>query len=215
MDNIENFTKEEERANAILHGAGLVMAIAALAIMMVFACLYGNVMHIVTFAVYGSTSVLLYLASTLYHSFPQGKMKDLFEILDHACIFIFIAGAYTPFTLVSIKGTLGWTLFGIIWGIGIVGIVFKIFFVKKFVVLSTLLYIAMGWMAVFAVKPLLASMSIPGLILLLAGGLSYTFGTIFYIWRKLKYHHAIWHLFVLGGSICHFFTVLLLLPAKI
>jgi hemolysin III len=212
MIKLRELTKGEEITNAILHGIGLGLAIAALVVLIVFANINGNVWHIVSFSIYGSTLVILYLASTLYHSFPKGKTKDIFRIIDHSCVYLLIAGTYTPLTLIAIRGTLGWTIFGVIWGIAIIGIVFKIFFIKKFIVLSTILYIVMGWLIVIAIKPLTAVMSNASLNLLLIGGILYTVGTISYGLQRYKYNHAIWHLFVLAGSICHFFTVLFLLP---
>lgn len=213
IDNIENFSKGEEITNAILHGIGLGLAIAALVVLIVFASFHGDAWHITSFAIYGSTLVILYLSSTLYHSFPVGKLKNIFEILDHSSIYLLIAGTYTPLTLISLRGTLGWTIFGIIWGIAVIGVIFKVFWVKKFVVFSTLLYIVMGWIIVFVIKPLIVLIPKNSLVFLVMGGIFYTVGTIFYIWRKMKYHHAIWHLFVLAGSICHFFTILFLLPS--
>lgn len=212
MDNIENFTKGEEITNAILHGIGLGLAIAALVVLVVLAKIYGDIWYVVSFSIYGSTLVILYLSSTLYHSFPEGRVKNIFEIFDHSAIYLLIAGTYTPMTLISLRGSLGWSIFGIVWGIAIVGIVFKVFWVKKFVVFSTLLYIVMGWLIIIAIKPLLAAMNKMSIIFLVSGGILYTVGTIFYVWRRMKYHHAIWHLFVLGGSVCHFFTILFLLP---
>ncbi|MFZ5969324.1 MAG: PAQR family membrane homeostasis protein TrhA [Bacillota bacterium] len=211
MDNIENFTKGEEIVNAILHGIGLGLAIAALVVLVIFSNLYGDIWNIISFSIYGATLVILYLSSTLYHAFPQGKVKNVFEIFDHAAIYLLIAGTYTPLTLISLRGALGWTIFGIVWGMAVIGVIFKAFWVKKFVILSTLLYVLMGWLIVFAMKPLVAAMPTSSMIFLIAGGGLYTTGTIFYIWRKMKYHHAIWHLFVLGGSICHFFTIFFLL----
>lgn len=212
MIKIRELSRSEEITNAILHGIGLGLAIAALVVLVVFARMYGEGRHVVAFSIYGSTLVILYLASTLYHSFPRGKVKDIFRVLDHACVYLLIAGTYTPLTLIALRGTLGWTIFGVVWGIALVGIVFKIFFIKKFIVLSTLLYLAMGWLIVVAVKPLVVSVNQTSLLFLLIGGLLYTVGTAFYGWQKMKYNHAVWHLFVLGGSICHFFTVLFLLP---
>ena len=151
---------------------------------------------------------LFYLSSTLVHSFPEGKLKDLFEIFDHTSIYLFIAGTYTPFTLTVLKGPLGWTLFGIVWGIALVGTIFKAFFTKKFVFLYTIFYIAMGWIIVIAWKPLAAALPVGGIILLVAGDLAYTIGTVFYVWRGFKYHHMVWHLFVLAGSALHFFAIL-------
>lgn len=212
MKNIENFTKGEEITNAILHGIGSGLAIAALVILIVFASIKGDARYVVSYTIYGSTLVLLYLASTLYHSFPRGKVKNLFEIFDHSAIYLLIAGSYTPLALVALKGTLGWTIFGIVWGLSVIGIIFKVFWVKKFVVLSTILYIAMGWLIVIAIKPLMNVLNTTSLVFLVTGGVLYTVGTIFYVWRGMKYHHAIWHLFVLGGSICHFFTMIFMLP---
>lgn len=212
MDNIENFTKGEEITNAILHGIGAGLAIAALVVLVVFASIYGDAWHIVSFSIYGSTLVILYLSSTLYHSFPQGKTKNVFEIFDHSAIYLLIAGTYTPLTLITLRSPLGWTMFGVVWGIAIIGIIFKVLWVKKFVILSTLFYVVMGWMIIIAINPLLESLNKISLIFLVIGGFLYTFGTIFYVWRKIKFHHAIWHIFVLSGSVCHFFTILFLLP---
>jgi hemolysin III len=212
MNQKREFTKSEEITNAILHGIGLGLAIAACVILIIFANIYGNIWHMVGFGIYGTTLVILYLSSTLYHSFPKGKLKDIFRILDHASIFLLIAGTYTPLTIISLRGKLGWTIFIIIWVIAILGIVYKIFWIRKLPLLSTILYLVMGWLIIFAIKPLLSVIDEINIIFLVIGGLSYTIGTIFYVWRNLKYSHAIWHLFVLAGSICHFFAILYLLP---
>ena len=209
MANTHTYTTREELVNAITHGIGALLSAAALALLVVFASLYGNAWHVVSFAIYGSTMLLLYVCSTLVHSFPEGKAKDIFEIFDHIAIYLFIAGTYTPFTLVVIQGALGWTLFGIVWGIALVGAVFKSFAAKRFMYLSTALYVAMGWIIIVAWKPLVAALPLPGLVWLVAGGALYSAGTIFYVWRGFRYHHAVWHLFVLAGSICHFFAVLM------
>jgi hemolysin III len=203
------YSKKEEVANAITHGIGAILSIAALVLLIVFASIHGTVWHVVSFTIFGTTMLLLYLSSTLVHSFPSGKLKDLFEIFDHTSIYLFIAGTYTPFTLTIIKGPLGWSLFGIVWGIALIGTIFKAFFTKKYVFLSTIFYIAMGWIIVIAWKPLLEGLSTGGIVLLIAGGLAYTIGTVFYVWRAFPYHHMVWHLFVLAGTICHFFAVLL------
>ena|SRR5690554_1124319 len=205
-------TLGEEITNAILHGVGVGLSIAALAVLVVFASIYGSVWHVVGFAIYGSTLILLYLSSTLYHSFPEGRVKKIFHILDHSSIFLLIAGTYTPITLIKLRGGLGWTIFGIVWGIALFGIISKVFWINKFSILSTLLYIAMGWLVVVAVKPLLVALSETSIIFLIIGGLLYTIGTIFYALKQVKYAHAVWHLFVLAGSVCHFFTILFLLP---
>lgn len=203
------YTKREEVANAITHGIGACLSIAALALLVAFASLFGTAWHVVSFTIYGVTMLMLYVSSTLVHSFPEGKVKDLFEIFDHASIYLFIAGTYTPFLFVVIRGSLGWTLFGIVWGIAISGVIFKAFFVKKFLFLSTLFYVAMGWLIVLAWNPLVTTLATGGVVLLVAGGVLYTLGTIFYVWRGFPFHHAIWHMFVLAGSAAHFFAVLL------
>ncbi|MFD1738385.1 hemolysin III family protein [Bacillus salitolerans] len=207
------FSKGEEIANSITHGIGTLLSIAALVLLIVYSSLYGSAWHVVSFTLFGATMVLLYTASTLVHSFPKGKVKDFFEILDHSSIYFFIAGTYTPFLFIAVKGWLGWTLFGIVWGLAIGGTVFKSFFVKKYLFTSTILYVVLGWLIVFAWKPLVANLPLNGLILLVAGGVLYTIGAVFYVWRGFKFHHAIWHLFVIGGTVAHFFSVLLyLLP---
>ncbi|MBM7555220.1 PAQR family membrane homeostasis protein TrhA [Halanaerobacter jeridensis] len=211
MTEKRKLTHGEEITNVILHGIGLGLAIAALVVLVVLSSMLGTNWHTVSFSIYGATLVILYLSSTLYHSFPHGKVKEIFKIFDHSAIYLLIAGTYTPISLITLRGTLGWTIFTVVWAIAIFGIVFKIFFVKKFKILSTLLYIAMGWLIVVAIKPLFLALNDISTIFLVIGGVLYTAGTIFYAWRSLKYHHAIWHLFVLAGSICHFFTMLFLL----
>lgn len=209
------FSKQEEKANSITHGIGALLSISALVILIVYSSLYGTAWHVVSFTIFGGTMFILYMSSTLLHSFPEGKAKDVFEILDHSSIYFFIAGTYTPFLLVVIKGTMGWTLFGIVWGLAIAGTVFKCFFVKKYLVTSTALYVVMGWLIVFAWKPLVNNLSSDGMMYLVIGGALYTLGAIFYVWRGFKYHHAVWHLFVIGGSVAHFFCVLFyVLPIK-
>jgi len=213
LANTHTYTRREEVANAITHGIGVGLSIAALVLLIVFAAIKGTAFHVVSFTIYGTTMLLLYSASTLVHSFPEGKAKRVFEVLDHSCIYVFIAGTYTPILLHIVQGALGWTLFGIVWGISVIGIVFKSFFVSKYLFTSTLIYILMGWIIVFAWKPLVSGLASEGVWLLIIGGLFYTFGTIFYVWRSFPYHHAVWHLFVLGGSVFHFFAILYILPA--
>lgn len=212
MSNTHIFSKREEIANAVIHGIGVIFSIAALVILIVSSAMHGTAWHVVSFTLFGSSMVLLYLSSTLVHSFPAGRVKDFFEIMDHSAIYFFIAGTYTPFLFLVIKGALGWTLFGIVWGLAIGGTVFKAFFVKRFLHTSTLLYVVMGWLMVFGWKPLLENVSSQGLILLAIGGILYTVGAIFYVWRGFTYHHAVWHVFVLAASILHFFAVMTLLP---
>ncbi|WP_313893407.1 hemolysin III family protein [Psychrobacillus sp.] len=212
MSNTHIFSKREEIANAIIHGIGALLSVAALVILIVFSAMHGTAWHVVSFTLFGATMVILYASSTLVHSFPAGRAKDVFEVLDHSSIYFFIAGTYTPFLFIAVKGPLGWTLFGVVWGIAIAGTVFKAFFVKRFLHTSTLMYVVMGWLLVFAWKPLVTNISTEGLVLLAVGGVLYTFGAIFYVWRGFTYHHAVWHVFVLAASILHFFAVLTLLP---
>lgn len=197
----------EERLNAVTHGIGTLLALVGLLALISVAYLYGGIWHLVSFSIYGVSLVLLYLASTLYHSFTNEKLKYLFKIFDHAAIYLLIAGTYTPFTLVPLHGTLGWIIFGVIWGLACIGIGFKVFFVKRFKRFSTICYIVMGWFMFIAIKPLIAALPMNGFYWLLAGGLFYTVGSVFYLARRLPYNHMIWHLFVLAGSACHFITI--------
>jgi hemolysin III len=197
----------EEKANAISHGIGVLLSIAALILLIVQASLHGSAWHLVSFSIFGVSLVTLYSCSTLLHSIQHPKLKDLFEILDHSAIYLLIAGTYTPYLLVTLRGPFGWTFFGIIWGLAIVGMVLKIFFVKRFMVLSTFCYIVMGWLIVLAFKPLYMNLPFGGIMWLVVGGLLYTCGTTFYLWRRVPYHHAIWHVFVLAGSACHFISI--------
>lgn len=201
------YSQREEIANSITHGIGILLSIASLVLLIVFSVLYGDTWHVISFTVFGVSMVFLYTCSTLLHSLKAPKIKHVFEILDHGAIYIFIAGTYTPFLLVTLRGTLGWTLFGIIWGLALFGVVFKIFFVKRFILLSTLFYILMGWMIIVAFKPLFNNLASGGIFWLVLGGIFYTFGSLFYVWRKIPHHHAIWHIFVLLGSMAHFITV--------
>ncbi|SHM52169.1 PAQR family membrane homeostasis protein TrhA [Gracilibacillus kekensis] len=209
MGSTHEFSVKEEVANSITHGIGMVLSIAGLVILIVYSSLYGTAWHIVSFTIFGVTMVLLYTSSTLLHSLPKGRAKNIFEILDHSSIYFFIAGTYTPFLFVVIQGTLGWTLFGIIWGLAIGGTIFKAFFVKKFLFFSTILYVLMGWLIVLTWNPLVENLHPNGVMLLVIGGVLYTVGAVFYVWRGFQYHHALWHLFVLAGTIAHFFCVLI------
>lgn len=210
MANTHTYTMKEEIANAITHGVGTLLSIAALVLLVVYASLNGTAMHIVTYAVYGGTMLLLYLNSTLLHSLPRGKAKNLFEFFDHSSIYLFIAGTYTPVTITVIGGPKGWAIFGIVWGLALLGVLFKVFFVRRFLYTSTILYILMGWIVIFAWGPMVERLTPIELFLLLMGGIFYTVGTIFYVWRAFPFHHAVWHLFVLAGSVFHFFAILFL-----
>jgi hemolysin III len=211
MNNQREQTPEEEIINAIIHGIGVGLSIAALVILLIFGSIYGDTWHIVSFSIYGTTLILLYLASTLYHSFPKGRWKNIFHVIDHSSIFLLIAGTYTPITLTALRGPWGWSLFGTVWAIALFGIIMKLIWFDRFKVVSLVLYAVMGWLVIVAIKPLLETLNNISLIFLLAGGLSYTIGIIFYVWRRLKFGHAIWHLLVLAGSILHFFGVFYLL----
>lgn len=202
---------KEEIANAITHGIGALMAIAALVLLVVFAVISGNVWHMVSFSIFGATLVLLYFASTLYHSLTHVRAKNLFHKFDHISIYLLIAGTYTPFCLTALRGWIGWTIFGIVWGCALVGATIKAISVGKRVRLSTILYVLMGWTILLAIKPLYIAISFSSFCCLIGGGVSYTFGTIFFLRDQVKYNHSVWHLFVLGGSALHFFAVLSLL----
>jgi hemolysin III len=201
-------SRREEIANSITHGIGAGLALAALSLLVTFSSLKGDVWRIVSFSIYGTTLFLLYITSTLYHGFRSPRVKHIFNILDHSAIFLLIAGSYTPFTLVTMRGPWGWSIFGVIWGLAIFGITFKALFIHRFPLLETLFYVLMGWLIIVAIIPLIKTFPIFALVWLAIGGLCYTLGLIFYNWEKLPYNHSIWHLFVLAGSICHFFCML-------
>ena len=197
-----------ETANSITHGLGAGLSVLALVLLTVSAALHGSARHVVGAAIFGSTLVLLYTVSTLYHALSQPRAKRVFHILDHAAIYLLIAGTYTPFCLSTLRGGWGWSLFGVIWGLALLGVGFKTVCTGRFEGLSTGIYLAMGWVVVVAAVPLWHALPGRGLAWLLAGGLCYTAGVAFYIWHRLKFHHAVWHVFVLGGSICHVLAVL-------
>jgi len=204
-----------ELANSLTHGTGLALSVGGCAVLVTLAALRGNAWHLVACSVYGATLVCLYTASTVYHSVRSRRWKRILRVVDHSSIYLLIAGTYTPFTLVSLRGAWGWTLFGTVWGLTVAGILFKVWWVDHFPILSTLVYLAMGWLVLIAVKPVLAMMPLAAIAWLLAGGLLYTAGVAFFAWQRLPYHHAIWHVFVLGGSVCHYFAVLYyVLPAR-
>ena len=200
-------TSGEELANVITHGVGAALGIAGLAALVVGAARHGDVWRVVSFSIYGSTLVLLYLASVFYHGARSPRAKRLLQFFDHAAIYLLIAGSYTPFTLVSLRGSWGWTIFSLIWGLAIAGILLKVFFLGRLGWLSTLFYLLMGWLVVIAIRPVMDAVSLRGLVWLIAGGLAYTLGVVFYAWHRLPYAHAIWHLFVLAGSAFHYFAI--------
>lgn len=207
---IPRYTLGEEITNAILHGIGALLSIAALVLCVVFSAIHHNPYAVVSSCIYGSTLIILYTMSCLYHSLKINNAKRVFRIIDHCSIYLLIAGTYTPYTLVTLHGVTGWVTFGIIWACAILGIVLNSIDLKKYKVISFLLYLGMGWEIVFSYNKLVAALDKGGLYLLLAGGVIYTVGAIFYgIGKKHKYMHSIFHFFVLAGSILHFFSILL------
>jgi hemolysin III len=199
----------EEIANAVTHGLGAAASIAGLAVLVVAAATRGDAWHVVSVSIFGATLVMLYAASTLYHGLPLGRAKAVFRVLDHSAIYLLIAGTYTPFALVSLRGPWGWSLLGVIWGCAVAGIVLRTTFGVRWPIALVVLYVAMGWAGIVAVRPMIAAMPGRGLALVALGGIAYTLGIVFYSWRRLPYHHAVWHLFVLAGSALHYFAVLL------
>jgi hemolysin III len=205
------FTKGEEIANAITHGIGALLSLSALVILIVMAALYGSAWHVTGFAIFGATMLILYLSSTLYHALSKQKVKHLFRKFDHMSIFLLIAGTYTPFCLIVLPGWIGWTILSITWVCALTGIVIKAFHTGKYEKLSTLLYVMMGWLILPVIKLLYDSVSGETFLLLMVGGVFYTAGTYFFLKDHKKYYHSIWHLFVLAGTISHFFSVISLL----
>lgn len=202
-------SKQEEVANSVSHGIGLAGAFMGAAYLILHAVEQGTAAYIVGVAVFSGTSVLLYLASMLYHLSPAGRSKHMFRVIEHSAIFLLIAGTYTPFTLGVLHGAWGWTLFGIIWGLAVVGVVLKVIYQATRPWLFTILYLLMGWVIVIAAEPMLARIPTAGLLWLVAGGLAYTVGVIFFAAdSRLNYGHLIWHLFVMAGTTCHYFAIL-------
>ena len=197
----------EERINITSHAVGLALSIVATVLLVRHASLFGNAWHVVSFSIFGASLMALYSASTAYHSTKDPLLRNRLRVIDHATIYVLIAGTYTPFTLVTLNGTVGWVIFGVSWGMALSGIILKLFFTGKYNLVSTLMYVLMGWIIVFAIKPLVTNLSSEGLFWLIAGGLAYTFGAIIYSIKKIKFNHAIFHLFVLMGSACHFVSV--------
>lgn len=202
------YTPREEIANSVIHGVGIVLAIAGLGVLTAFASLFGGAAHIVGCSVFGTTLILLYTASTLYHSIPGARAKAVLRALDHAAIYLLIAGTYTPFLLVNLRGPWGWSLLAVIWTLAVLGIAVRLRRGRRSKAAAVAFYVGMGWAVVVAIEPLLQHVAPGGVRLLVAGGLVYTSGVVFYLWRRLPYHHALWHAFVLLGSICHFLAVL-------
>jgi hemolysin III len=218
MNEIEQakfYTPAEERINILSHAAGLILSIVGLMLLLGHATLNGNMWHVVSFGIFGASLIMLYASSTFYHSAKNQDLRNRLRIIDHAAIYILIAGTYTPFALVTLKGSTGWVIFGVTWGLAVSGITLKLFFTGKYELLSTMMYVFMGWVIIFAVKPLIQNLSTEGIAWLLAGGIAYTVGAIIYSFKKIKFNHAIFHVFVLIGSISHFVSVYLyVLPGE-
>jgi hemolysin III len=197
----------EELANTLTHGVGLIASVCGGAVLITLAAKMGDSWQLAGAIVYSLSMLLLYTASTLYHSSREIVVKTRLKVFDHCAIYILIAGTYTPVTLISLRGPVGWILFGVVWALALTGIVFKLFHTGRFKGVSTILYIAMGWLALFAIKPVVHALSAAALAWLLAGGVAYTLGTVFYLNRRIRYSHAIWHVFVLLGSVSHFISI--------
>ncbi len=205
---LPKYTKAEEIMNAVTHGVGIALSIAGLVILVVFAAIYGDAWKVVASSIYGASMIILYTASTLYHSFSKTKAAYALNMFDHISIYYLIAGSYTPFMLVNLRGAWGWSIFGVVWACAITGTILKIVYGHNFRKISTIIYLAMGWMILIAFYPFVKNVELGGVILLAAGGLAYSFGVIFYKWKTLPFNHAIWHLFVLAGTVLQFFSVL-------
>ncbi len=204
---ISGQTRLEEFWNTVTHSMGIVLSIAGLAVLVVYASLNGNSWHIVSSSIYGATLVLLYSASSLYHGATSLKWKRIFLTCDYCAIYLVIAGTYTPLALVTLNGGWGWTILGIEWGMAIIGMIVKGILGDRYRILSTLAYLVMGWMLVVAFYPLSENMALNGILLMVAGGLAYTFGVIFFLWESLPLNHVIWHIFVILGSALHYFAI--------
>jgi hemolysin III len=209
MSQLRAWTLGEEIANSITHGVGLLAAAAGLFLLLTLAAATRDPWRITACAIYASTLVLLYAASLLYHALSATRARSVLRVLDHSAIFLLIAGTYTPFTLVSLRGPWGWTLLGIVWGLAVAGVTAKAVFGPRWPVISTALYICMGWTVVIALKPLVQHVPPGAIAWLAAGGIAYTGGVVFFAWTRLRYSHAIWHVFVLAGSVCHYIAVVL------
>ncbi len=204
-----SYSFAEEVANAVTHGVAALLSIAALVVMIWYATTRsGAATSVVSAAVFGSAMVILYTASTLYHAVPKGRVKEILQVFDHGAIYLMIAGSYTPFCLVSLHGPVGWALCAVVWSIALFGMIFQPLLMKRADWLNCVLYLLLGWCVVFVMKPLVATLPIAGLWLLVSGGIVYSVGVIFYLWEKIPFNHAIWHVFVLAGTTLQFFSVL-------
>jgi len=207
IEGIKFYPPVEEKINIISHAIGFILSIVALVLLVMRANMYGDVWHIVSFSIFGASLMILFAASTFYHSAKKPALRNRFKIIDHAAIYVLIAGTYTPFTLITLDDTIGWVIFGISWGLALTGIILKLFFTGKYNLVSTIMYVLMGWIIVFAIKPLINNLPSDGLLWLFAGGIAYTIGAALYSIKKIKFNHAVFHICVLIGSFCHFISV--------
>lgn len=203
------YTVGEEIFNSVSHGVGALLSVAALTLLIVFAVFRSDGYGLASAIVFGVSLILLYSMSTVYHIIQNETAKKVLRVFDHCSIFILIAGTYTPYLLMCMRNALGWTMFGLIWGVTVLGIVLNAVNLERFRRFSLVCYICMGWAIVFTIKPIIQNIALPGVVLLIAGGVVYTIGVIFYVLKRYRYMHSIWHLFVLGGSVCHYLSVLL------
>jgi len=209
IQGIKCYSPLEEKINIISHAIGFILSIVALVLLIRHANLDGNRWHMVSFSIFGASLIIMYAASFFYHSAKKSELRNRLNIIDHASIYVLIAGTYTPFTLVTLKGTIGWVIFGTSWGLALTGVILKLFFTGKYDLISTIMYVLMGWIIVFAIKPLIANLPLEGILWLFAGGISYTVGAVIYSIKKIRFNHGIFHVFVLAGSFCHFMSVFL------
>jgi hemolysin III len=207
LQSVKFYSPAEERINIASHALGLVLSLIGLVLLVVHANAQGNILHVASCAIFGTSLVMLYATSTIYHSARTPAFRHRLRVVDHAVIYVLIAGSYTPITLITMGGATGWLMFGITWGMAFTGIILKLFFTGRFTLLSTFMYVFMGWIIVFAIEPLIDNLPTKGLIWLLSGGIAYTLGAVLYAIKKIKFNHAIFHIFVLLGSACHFITV--------
>lgn len=208
------YTLGEEIFNSVSHGAGSLLSVAGTVVLIALSAIYADAWAVVSACIYGGSLIILYTMSTLYHAISNPKAKAFFRIMDHNTIFFLIAGTYTPFTLVTLRGTVGWILFGVVWGAAIIGIILNSIDLERFKKISLVCYILMGWVIIFAIKPMTENLSTASLVFLLTGGIFYTVGIIFYVIKKIKYFHSVWHLFTVAGSIFHYFSVLTAIVVK-
>ncbi|MFV8226559.1 PAQR family membrane homeostasis protein TrhA [Christiangramia aquimixticola] len=210
MKNIKEpkyYPEKEEKLNILTHGLGLALSVIAMVLLVIKAVRLGDSMHLLSFSIFGASMILLYAASTFYHSASTHQLRKRLNILDHAAIYVLIAGTYTPFALVTLRGTTGWVIFWVVWAMALAGVILKLFYTGKFKLLSTIMYVVMGWIIIFAIGPLMDNLSNDGIFWLIAGGISYTLGAILFMLHRIPYNHGIFHIFVLLGTFSHFMVI--------